>query len=163
MRSMSTRLGLAFAGLTFLALAVAVGASIVTDGGPAAVADDEPGVQPVAGITNIMNAVNHEEHGFYAMIKTFCEKPTDKDGWKLQRHRAQMMAESGNTLMGKSPPRGGDDAAGLKKWKQHCANFRDACKDLSKALAMHKADRAKKALVAVQGQCDACHKDHRSE
>ena len=162
MRSMSTRLGLAFAGLTFLALALAVGASIATDGGPAAVADDEPSVESVAGIGNIMNAVNHEEHGFYGMIKGFCDSPSDKDGWKLARHRAQIMAESGNILMDKSPPRGADDAAGLKKWKQHCATFRDTCKDLSKALAMRKADRAKKALAAVFAQCEACHKDHRS-
>jgi len=162
MRSMSTRLGLAFAGLAFLALGAAVAVSIVTDSGPQAVADGDAAPEPVAGVTNIMNAVNHEEHGFYGMIKAFCDNPTDKAGWKLARHRAQMIAESGNTLMGKSPPRGADDAAGLKKWKQHCADFRDAGKGLSKALAFRKPDRAKKALAAVTAQCEACHNDHRS-
>ena len=163
MRSLSTRLGLAFAGLVFIALGAAVAVSIATDVGPQAVADDEPSATPVAGIGNIMNAVNHEETGFYAMIKAFCNNPTDKDGWKLARHRAQIMAESGNLLMDKSPPKGADDAAGIKKWKQHCANFRDACKGLSKSLAMRKADRAKKALDAVFAQCEACHNDHRSD
>ena len=164
MRSMSTRLGLALAGLTVIALGLAVAVSIATDAGTSAVADDEgPAATPVAGIGNIMNAVNHEETGFFAMIKTFCDSPTNKDGWKLARHRAQIMAESGNLLMGKSPPRGADDAAGLKKWKQHCADFRDACKSLSKALAMRKGDRAKKAIAAVAAQCEACHNDHRSE
>lgn len=163
MRSMSTRLGLALAGLTFIALVVAVGASIATHGGPDAVAADDPAPDPVAGISNIMNAVNHEEHGFFGMIKTFCDKPTDKAGWKLARHRAQMIAESGNTLMDKSPPRGADDAAGIKKWKQHCADFREAGKALAKALAFRKPDRAAKAIAAVAAQCEACHNDHRSE
>lgn len=162
MRTFSTRLGLAFAGLAFIALVAAVGVSIATDSGPEAVADGEPAVDPVAGITNIMNAVNHETHGFYGMITAFCNNPSDKDGWKLARHRAQIIAESGNILMGKSPPRGADDAAGLKKWKQHCADFRDAGKALSKALAFRKPDRAKKALAAVAAQCEACHNDHRS-
>ncbi|MDA1194560.1 MAG: hypothetical protein O2894_05190 [Planctomycetota bacterium] len=163
MRTMSTRLGLVFAGFAFLALVAAVAVAIATDTGPVAVAEGEAAEEPVAGITNVMNAVNHEEHGLFGMIKSFCDADgADKDGWALARHRAQMIAEAGNTLMGKSPPRGADDAAGLAKWKQHCANFRDAGKDLSKALAFKKADRAKAAIAAVAAQCEACHKDHRS-
>ena len=79
------------------------------------------------------------------------------------RSRAQIMAECSNILMSKSPPRGADDAAGLTKWKQHCANFRECCKKLSKALAMKKADKAAAALTAVDNQCTACHDDHKSK
>ncbi len=164
MRTMSTRFGLAIAGLAFLALAAAVGVSIATDSGPDAVADGDPAPEGVAGITNVMQAVNHETHGFYGQIKAFLDAGGgDKDGWKLARHRAQIIAESGNILMGKSPPRGADDAAGLKKWKTHCATFRDCGKKLAKALAFRKPDRAKKALAVVTAQCEACHKDHRSD
>ena len=53
--------------------------------------------------------------------------------------------------------------AGLKKWKQHCADFREAGKGLAKALAFRKAAKAKKALGVVTAQCEACHKDHKSD
>ena len=163
MRTLVTRLGLVTAGLAFLALGLAVTAALGTDSGPTAVADGDAATEPVAGISNVMNAVNHEEHGFFGMIKQFCGADgQDKDGWKLARHRAQIMAECGNVLMGQSPPRGADDAEGLKRWKEHCASFRDACKDLSKALAFRKADRAQKAIAAVAAQCTACHDDHRA-
>jgi cytochrome c556 len=163
MRSLSTRLGLAVAFLTFLALGAAVAVSIATDSGTLAVAADDPAPAPVAGISNVMNAVNHDQHGLYGLVKAFCSSDApDKAGWSLARHRAQMVAEAGNTLMGKSPPRGADDAAGLKKWKQHCADFRAAGKSLAKAMAIKKPARVKAAIQAVEAQCTACHDDHKS-
>jgi len=147
------RFSLALAGVTFLSLVVALSVALAAD----------PAPKPVAGITNIMNAVNHTEHGMFGQIKTFVEKGGgDADAWKLMRHRAQVVAECGNILMGKSPPRGGDDAAGITKWKQHCAAFRDVAKKLSKAMAFKKVDKAKAAVAAVLAQCEACHKDHKS-
>ena len=155
MRRFPTRLGLAMAGATFLTLVIAV-----------TVAISEPERTPVAGIKNIMSAINHEEVGFYGMIKKFLEKDAaTADGavWKLMRDRAQVMAECGNILMDKSPPRGADDDAGQAKWKQHCANYRDVTKKFGKALAYKKVPKATAALALVTAQCDACHKDHRSE
>lgn len=154
MRTIATRIGLGLAGVTFLSLVLAVSVAVIA----------EPAPKPVAGISNIMNAVNHEQHGLYGMIKTFCDGGGQGSGddWKLMRHRAQVVAECGNVLMGKSPPRGADDAAGQAKWKQHCADFRDAAKALSKALAFKKMDKVKPALDAVAAQCTACHNDHKS-
>ncbi len=153
MRRLPLRFSLALAGVTFLSLVVALSIALAADAAP----------KPVAGIMNIMNAVNHPEHGMFGQIKGFIEKGGgDADAWKLMRHRAQVVAECGNILMGKSPPRGADDDAGLTKWKQHCASFRDATKKLSKALAFKKVPKAKAALEAVSAQCEACHKDHKS-
>ncbi len=153
MRRIPLQLGLAMAGVTFLSLIVAVSVALAAD----------PAPKPVAGISNVMNAVNHTEHGLFGMIKGFCDKGGgDASLWKLMRHRAQIVAESGNTLMAQSPPRGADDEAGTKKWKQHCADFRDAGKKLSKALALKKADKASAAIKLVEAQCEACHKDHKS-
>ncbi len=153
MSKSSIRLGLGAAGLVALSLVAAV--SIAA-----------PEKKPVAGIKNIMLAVNDEKVGFYGMISAFLATNPGKDKgdeWKLMRHRAQIMAECGNVLMDKSPPLGADDDAGMAKWKQHCADFRDACKKLSKSLAMKKADKAQAALKNVQARCDACHDDHRSK
>ncbi len=154
MRKLPTRIGLALAGVAFFSIALAVSVAVIA----------EPAPKPVAGITNIMNAVNHETEGLYGMIKKFCDGggQGSADQWKMMRHRAQVMAECGNILMAKSPPRGADDAAGMAKWKQHCANFRDASKKLSKALAFKKMNKVTPALAAVAAQCDACHNDHKS-
>ena len=155
MRRFPLRLGLAAAGMTFLSLVVAV---------TIAIAADDPAPKPVAGIANVMNAINHEQHGLFGMIKSFCDKggTADAEVWKLMRHRAQIIAEAGNILMIKSPPRGADDAAGLKKWKQHCEEYRELSKKLSKALAFKKVDKVKAAVDACMKQCEACHKDHKS-
>ena len=155
MSTSSIRLGVGLAGAAFLSLVAAV---------TIAIAEPEP--KPVAGISNIMIAVNDEKVGMGGQIEAFLATNPGKDKseeWKLARHRAQVMAECGNVLMSKSPPLGADDAAGQTRWKQHCADFRDCCKALSKALAMKKVDKAQAALKTVKERCDACHKDHRSK
>jgi hypothetical protein len=155
MSKSSIRIGVGLAGAAFLSLVVAV---------TVALADAEP--KPVAGISNVMLAVNDLDHGMYGQIKKFVETNPGKDKadvFKIMRSRAQIMAECGNILMGQSPPRGADDAAGMTKWKQHCANFRDVCKTLSKALAMKKAGKCSTAIKAVDNQCTACHDDHKSK
>ena len=48
MRNLPTRLGLGLAGVTFLSLVLAVSVAVIA----------EPAPKPVAGISNIMNAVN---------------------------------------------------------------------------------------------------------
>lgn len=155
MSSLSIRLGLAAAAAAFFCLVLAVSAVIGAD---------DPQPEPVAGIQNIMNAINHEEHGLYGQIKGFCAggaAGADADTWKLMRHRAQVIAEIGNVLMDKAPPRGGDDAAGLLKWKQHCVDYREAAKALSKALAYKKVPKVSAAITALAERCEACHKDHK--
>jgi hypothetical protein len=148
------RLGLALAGVAFLSLVVTV---------TVAIGDDGPAPEPVAGIKNIMNALNSDKHGLFAQIKEFCTAGGgEAEQWKLMRDRANVIAEGGNILMSKSPPRGADDAAGMLKWKQHCAAFRDAVKHLSRALAYKKVPKVQAAIQAVTVQCDSCHKEHRS-
>lgn len=155
MRRFPLRFGLALAGITFLSLVVAVSIAIGAD---------DLGPKPVAGIANVMNALNHEQHGLFGMIKNFCDKGGSEDAevWKLMRHRAQILAEAGNILITKSPPRGADDEAGLKKWKQHCVTYRNLNKGLAKALAFKKVPKVKAALDKITAQCEACHKDHKS-
>ena len=155
MHRLPVRFGLALAAVTFASLLLAV--TIV-------IASDDPKPEPVAGLQNIMNAINHEEHGLYGQIRKFCEggaAGADAETWKLMRHRAQTMAEIGNVIMDKSPPRGGDDAAGLLKWKKHCVEYRVASKNLGRALAYKKIPKVTAALAELKKRCDACHDDHK--
>ncbi len=159
MPTLPTRIALLLAAATAVAIVAGVGGV-----GPAT-GDDEPAPEAVAGIKNVMNALNHEQDGFYGLIRGFCQANPGKDdeGWKLAQHRAIIMAEGGNMLMGMTPPKGADDDAGMRNWRTECAAFRDACKELRKALAFKNAEKVTAALTAVQARCDACHTAHRSQ
>jgi len=155
MRRIPLRFGLVLAGITFLSLVVSVTIAIGED-------DIQP--RTVAGIKNVMNALNSEKTGLFGLIKDFCAQGGSDDGevWKLMRDRAQILAEAGNILMGLSAPRGADDEDGVLRWKKHCARYRELCKDLAKALAFKKVDKLQEAVDACVKQCEACHKDHKS-
>ena len=156
MRTTFLRFGLVLAVVGFGSLFFAVTTSAF---------DDDPQAEPVAGIKDIMNAVNHESGGLYGMIKTFCASnpPKTSGDWKIMRHRAAMIAEAGNTMMGLQPPQGAEDDAGMKKWRQHCAAFRDASKKLKRPIALKKVADVQAALEGIMQTCNACHKDHRPE
>jgi hypothetical protein len=117
----------------------------------------------VAEIKDIMNANNHKVDGLFGMIKACLKAEPDGKAWKMAAHRAAIVAEGGNMLMGLNPPRGADDAAGKAKWADHAAAFRDAAKDLMKACKMKKYEDAKNAVAALEKKCDACHADHQNE
>ena len=156
MRKLSVRLAYVMAGIAFVSIALAVSV---------AVGDSPPEAKTVGGIKNIMNAVNHEEHGFYAELKKFLDGNPGKGdkSWKLLRHKAVVMGQLGNTLLELTPPKGANDAAGMTRWKTHAASFRDECMALSKQIALRKVDKAKEKLAVVTKRCDTCHADHRAE
>ena len=119
----------------------------------------KPTYSPVVNIKNLMNAVNHEEIGLYGLMNADCKSGSLTSAqWNLMRHRAAILAESGNILLQLDPPKG--EAA---SWRKHAAAFRDAAKKLKRPMIRRKADLVLSALGEVQKQCDACHKDHRPE
>ena len=126
-------------------------------------APDAPKAEPVAEIKDVMHANNNKPNGLFGLIKAVLATEPSAADWKLAAHRATMIAEGGNTLMGLTPPKGGDDAAGKAKWATHCAEFRAAARDLAKQLKMKKLDDAKKSMVELEKQCAACHGDHAPE
>jgi hypothetical protein len=151
MSSPSLRLGVLAVGAAAVFGVCAV--ALQADAKPAAVAE----------IKDVMNANNHKGDGLFGMIKACLKAEPDAKAWKLAAHRAAIVAEGGNVLMGLTPPRGGEDDAGLAKWRDHAAAFRDAAKELMKACKMKKYEDAKNAAAAVEKQCDACHADHQNE
>lgn len=150
MRTLLPRIGLS---LILLAGLVGIHAATTSaDGG-------KPAYTPVCNIKNLMNAINNEEGGLFGMMNADCKSGAiDSAGWNMMRHRAAMLAESGNILMQLDPPKG-DPAS----WQKHAAAFRDTAKALKKPLIRRKADLVMAGLAEVKKQCDACHKDHRPE
>jgi hypothetical protein len=117
----------------------------------------------VAEIKDIMNANNHKVDGLFGLIKQCLKAEPDGKQWKMAAHRAAIVAEGGNMLMGLHPPKGADDDAGKAKWAEHAAAFRDAAKELMKACKMKKYEDAKNAAAALEKKCDGCHADHQNE
>lgn len=118
---------------------------------------------PVAEIKDVMRANNEKVNGLFGLIKACLKAEPDAAAWKLAAYRAALVAEGGNILMGLTPPKGAEDDAGKAKWAGHAAAFRDAAKELLKALKMKKYEDAKTAAAAVEKQCDVCHEAHQSE
>lgn len=150
MRTLLPRIGLGL----FLAIAL-VGIHAVSTSAD----DGKPAYEPVANIKNLMNAINHEEMGLFGMMQADCKSGSmSSDQWNLMRHRAAILAESGNILMQLAPPKGE-----MASWRKHAADFRDAAQDLKKPMIRRKTDLVMAGLAEVKKQCDACHKAHRPE
>jgi hypothetical protein len=136
---------------------VAVAASVWT----VARAEDP---KPYVTIKDVMNGCNHQQWGLFGLIKTTMKQPecTPQD-WKVIAARAAVMAEAGNALQRLDPPRGGEDDAGMARWKEHCKAYSEAAKSLKSAAAVKNMDDATKAVAALTERCDKCHADHQNE
>ncbi|MBL9087755.1 MAG: hypothetical protein JNM10_11505 [Planctomycetia bacterium] len=124
---------------------------------------EDPAAKPVAGIKDIMLAMNEGEHSIVGHLRTDFGGELDEDGWKVAKARATMLMEAANLLHGMKPPLGADDAAGLAKWKQHVMDYR-GCADAAREAADKKdAAAGKAALMSLAKRCKECHADHRKE
>jgi hypothetical protein len=84
------------------------------------------------------------------------EAPREEKDWKLLRARAAIMADSGVSLMGLKPPKGGPGS-----WQQHAAAYRDAAAALVNAADRRKFADARQSFDRLNTSCGRCHLDHR--
>jgi hypothetical protein len=149
----------AFAGS--LALALAFGLSL-----PALGSADDPAPKPIAEIKDVMLAVNDDgaESAVVQQLRAAFAKGTlSDDEWKVAQGRAAVVAEAGNLLLGKKPPRGADTPEGLADWKKRVVGYRDGAEAIRAAAAKKDAAAGKAAVMALSKQCTECHKAHQPE
>ncbi len=122
--------------------------------------DGAPTYVPAANVKNIMNAMNSEETGLFAMIQSTCKtiEKSDSTARNLMRHRVAMLEESGNILAHLGPSKG-EPAS----WRKHAYAFRDAVEPMKKQIIKKRYVDLRKQLLEVEKQCKACHTAHRSE
>ncbi|MHC5010217.1 MAG: hypothetical protein ACYTG6_04605 [Planctomycetota bacterium] len=150
MRSRLSRLGLALLGVV-TAFAIFTLTTRAEDGAPE--------VKNVAGLKEIMNAVNHKGHGLYGMImQDLRQDAIDADGWKLIQSRAAMMAEAANLLIAKDPPKGD-----LASWYEQIVAYRKEATRLFKKAILQDLAGAREALEVLKQRCETCHDLHQSE
>jgi hypothetical protein len=108
---------------------------------------------PVPVNTNMHDFMEGVFQAPYRRLKAaLAAEPKDAAGWKAVRSDALILAEGGNLLLLRKPPK---DAA---EWAKHSAASRDAGADLFKAAKAKDFPAARKAYETMLGHCNACHK-----
>jgi hypothetical protein len=89
----------------------------------------------------------------YRRLKvTMAAEPKDAAAWKAIRSDALILAEGGNLLLLRKPPKDADE------WAKYSVASRDAGAALVKAAKAKDYPVAKKAYETMLGHCNACHK-----
>jgi hypothetical protein len=129
-------------------------------------AADEPAQKPIAEIEDVMFTVNDDgaDGAVLQQLRAAFKKGTlTDDEWQVAKARASVVAEVGNLLLTKKPPKGGDTPEGLADWKKRVLAYRDGAEAVRAAAAKKDATAGKDAVRAIEKQCTECHKQHRVE
>jgi carboxymethylenebutenolidase len=112
--------------------------------------------KPLAGIADIMRAVNQPEGVRGSLIQALKTEPADASQWKQVRAYAVILAEAGGWLENLKPPKGSQ-----RHWREQTHDYRVRASRILAAADRHDYDAARQALEALGNQCAACHKQHR--
>ena len=82
--------------------------------------------------------------------------PKDDKEWAVLRRSALTLAESGNLLLARRPPKGS-----LTGWRQRATDFRAEAEVLLHAIERHDFRATQDALRKLPQSCAACHADYR--
>jgi dienelactone hydrolase len=123
----------------------------------AATADvvDSPETQ-IARIVDIMRVLNADDGVRGRVAQLLAVRPTREEDWEQARSEAALVAEAGNLLLIRPPPRGS-----VLGWQQRAKDFRAAAQELLHAIEIRDFERAQASLRALPKTCAACHLDHR--
>jgi hypothetical protein len=121
---------------------------------PAVDAATEP--KPVATIADIMRGVNEPAGLRGTLSKALEQEPANPREWGRVRANAALIAEAGNWLERRTPPKG---APG--HWKQQARAFTAAAQALVTAADRHDFPGARQGLQQLAAQCAVCHEQHR--
>ena len=111
---------------------------------------------PFARIVDIMRAINSDQGVRGRLARSLAAPPADAAAWEQARSDAAMIAEAGNLLLARQPPKG--SAAG---WRQRAADFRAAAQTLLRAMERRDFSAAQQSLRELPQTCAACHAEYR--
>jgi carboxymethylenebutenolidase len=119
-------------------------------------AGSRPLPQQVATITDLMRSVNAPTGLRGELARSLGDEPKDDNEWKAVRSRAALLAETGNLLLDRTPPRGEPTV-----WQRSVAAYGLAAKSLVTAADRQDYAAALTALKQLTTSCGACHLKHR--
>jgi hypothetical protein len=120
-----------------------------------AAADVPPG-KAVASIADIMRAVNEPTGVRGTLIQALAAPPAKAQDWDRVRANAALLAEAGNLLRTRTPPKGsrGD-------WLRQAEAFTEAAEGILEAGKRRDYAAARRGLGELSARCAACHRLHR--
>jgi hypothetical protein len=121
---------------------------------PASPSTEPPGA--IASIQDIMRVINSDSGVKGHLAIQLASPPGNEDQWALMRSEAAILAESGNWLLLRQPPKGS-----LTGWQMRAEDFRAAAVVLLQAVERRDFQAAQEALQRLPKSCAACHADYR--
>jgi len=113
-------------------------------------------LEQVATIADLMRSVNAPTGPRGELARALGEAPRDDSTWRDVRSRAALIAETGNLLADRAPPRGKP-----ADWQRSVAAYGQAAKSLVLAADRQDYPAALAALQQLNTSCGACHVKHR--
>jgi dienelactone hydrolase len=121
-----------------------------------------PGAGPVqpartfAAIADIMRAVNEPTGVRGTLMQALAARPANRQEWDRVRANAALVAEAGNLLRVRTPPRGSH-----AHWLGQVEAYTAAAASIVEAADRQDYDGARRGLRELSARCAACHRLHR--
>jgi len=128
----------------------------VEDASPAAVPASSQPRNEIARIVDIMRVINADDGVRGELARSLAAPPAGNAQWDRARSQAAVLAEAGNLLFERRPPKGS-----LTGWRERAAEFRSAAQAVLRAIEQHDFPAAQEALRRLPQACAACHADYR--
>jgi dienelactone hydrolase len=128
----------------------------VEDTSPAAAPASSQPQNEIARIVDIMRVINADDGVRGQLARSLAALPTDNAQWERARSQAAVLAEAGNLLLERRPPKGP-----LTGWRERAAEFRSAAQAVLRAVEQRDFPAAQAALRRLPQACAACHADYR--
>jgi hypothetical protein len=110
----------------------------------------------IATIADLMRAVNEPVGVRGTLLRALEQKPASRQEWDAVRANAALVAETGELLERRRPPKG---PAG--HWIDQARAFAAAARDVVTAADRRDYAAARRAAAALAERCASCHKQHR--
>jgi len=110
----------------------------------------------IATIADLMQAVNQPAGVRGSLAKALENQPIDEQAWKKVRANGALLAEAGNLLRGKTPPRGT-----RLGWEAQVETYTSAANKIRAAASLHDYPAAQRGMQELAATCAACHREHR--
>ena len=110
----------------------------------------------IARIVDIMRAIESDDGVRGQLARLLTAQPAGEPEWERMRSLAAIVAESGNLLLARQPPKGS-----LIGWRERAIEFRGAAEMLFHAIEQKDLLAAQDALRRLPQVCASCHAEYR--
>jgi dienelactone hydrolase len=115
-----------------------------------------PAEKEIASIADLMRAVNSPGGVRGVLIRDLEKEPATPAAWDRVRANAALVAEAGNLLGRRTPPKGSHS-----DWQEQARAFTAAAERLATAADRRDYAGARRGLADLAARCAVCHREHR--